>query len=158
MKFLPKEAWRYAFLLIILFAIAAVTVHEILEYLREPLSAEHFRVISFLMSALTLGFMLIAGAFGLWAIRFSAEAESRRRIGRFVDAMDYLSDGILTLDGKGQITGSNPVFEKSHHPPIGWQHKLLQEFSTRNYGIAIDAEQALSSQDYAIMLRKYGLP
>jgi PAS domain-containing protein len=109
MKSMPREAWRYAVLLIVLFAIATVTVHSILAYLSEGLTREHFNVVTVLMFSLTLGFMLIAGAFGLWAVRFSAEAESRRRIGRFVDAMDYLSDGLITLDAKARIRAANPA-------------------------------------------------
>ena len=109
MKKMPKEAFRYAILLIALFAIATLTVRSILLFLEERLAPEHFYVVNILMFSLTLGFMMIAGAFGLWAVRFSAEGESRRRIGRFVDAMDYLSDGLVTLDDKGRITGSNPA-------------------------------------------------
>jgi nitrogen-specific signal transduction histidine kinase len=110
MRFFRTEVWSYAVLLIILFAIATLAVLQILEYLEEPLSpsSQQYKVVAALLWALTLGFMFIAGAFGLWAIQFSAEKESRKRIGRFVDAMDYLSDGLLAVDGKGRITGSNP--------------------------------------------------
>ena len=109
MKAMPKEALRYAMLLIVLFTIATITVRSILVFLEARLDHDHFYVVNILMFSLTLGFMMIAGAFGLWAVRFSAEAESRRRIGRFVDAMDYLSDGLVTLDAKGRVTGSNPA-------------------------------------------------
>ncbi len=109
MKPMPKEAFRYALLLIALFAIATVTVRSILAFLEERLAQEHFHIVTILMFSLTLGFMMIAGAFGLWAVRFSAEAEGRRRVGRFVDAMNYLSDGLVSLDPKGRITGSNPA-------------------------------------------------
>lgn len=112
MKTMPKEAFRYAVLLIVLFAIATLTVRSILAFLNERLAPEHIHVVNLLMFSLTLGFMMIAGAFGLWAVRFSAEGESRRRIGRFVDAMDYISDGLVTLDAKGRITGANPAAAK----------------------------------------------
>ncbi len=108
MNKMPKEAWRYAILLIVLFTIGALTVQAILRFLFDELPLESFRVVAVLMFALTLGFMSIAGAFGMWAIRFSAERESQRRIGRMVDAMDYLRDGLVTLDDKGRITGANP--------------------------------------------------
>lgn len=109
MRIFTKEAWSYAFLLIILFAIATIAVWNAISYLEDHISSEEYGTGAALIWALTLGFMLIAGAFGLWAIQFSAEAESRRRIGRFVDAMDYISDGLLTVDRKGRITGSNPA-------------------------------------------------
>ena len=108
MKALPKEAWRYAILLITLFAIAACAVWRTISYLSGHLSDASFGLVAGLIWALTMGFMLIAGAFGLWTIRLSAEAESRRRIGRFVDAMDYLKDGLAVVDRQGRISGSNP--------------------------------------------------
>ena len=112
MRVLSKEAWRYGILLIVLFAIAAQAVSHTLIYISGHLSGMQFSVIAILLWAISLGFMLIAGAFGLWAIQFSAEAESLRRIGRLVDSMDYLRDGLLALDPKGKITGSNPEVRK----------------------------------------------
>ncbi len=110
MRPLPKEAWRYAILLVVLLAIATVTVWEILGHIKNDLKTpEAFPTIAFLIAALTLGFMLIAGAFGLWAIHFSAEGESRRRIGMLVESMDYLSDGLITLDTQGRVTAFNPA-------------------------------------------------
>jgi nitrogen-specific signal transduction histidine kinase len=144
MKFFPKEAWRYAILLIILFAIATVTVRQILGYFQARIASEHYQILAILISSLTLGFMLIAGAFGLWAIRFSAEAESRRRIGMFVDAMDYLSDGLLAVDPKGRITGSNPAARTL----IG--SELSHEESLR------DAFPALSDADIGQLLGRNG--
>jgi nitrogen-specific signal transduction histidine kinase/CheY-like chemotaxis protein len=109
MQLLPREGWRYAALLVLLFAIAAVATHETLGYL-EPRIPEHdFLVTSVLIASLMLGFMLIAGAFGLWTIRFSAEAESTRRIGDIVDRMDYIRDGVLAINRRGVITGLNPT-------------------------------------------------
>jgi nitrogen-specific signal transduction histidine kinase len=58
--------------------------------------------------ALTMGFLFLVGALGLWTIRFGAEIEGLRRVGRFVDEMDYLPDGLLAVDKKGRITGINP--------------------------------------------------
>ncbi|MFC1496936.1 hypothetical protein ACFLS1_00495 [Verrucomicrobiota bacterium] len=110
MRFFRTEVWSYAVLLIILFSIATLAVWHILGYLEEQiLIPREFRVVTILMWTLTLGFMMIAGAFGLWAIQFAGEAEARRRIGRFVDAMDYISDGLLATDAKGHIRGSNPA-------------------------------------------------
>jgi two-component system cell cycle sensor histidine kinase/response regulator CckA len=53
--------------------------------------------------------MFIAGAFGLWGITMTAESEGRRRVGRFVDEMDYINDAVLTVDRRGRITGCNPA-------------------------------------------------
>ncbi|MBU4366937.1 MAG: hypothetical protein KKF10_07345 [Verrucomicrobia bacterium] len=113
MTFLPKSAWRYAVLIIILFAIVAVASITIISYLQDQIAeqtaAETIKQLSIAIWALTMGCMFLAGALGLWAIRSTAEIEGRRRIGRFVDTMDYLSDGLLAIDGKGHVRGSNPA-------------------------------------------------
>jgi len=109
MRLFPREAWSYAVLLVVLFSIGTIAVWHTLSYLEQHVSASELGVVTIMMWSLTLGFMLIAGAFGLWAIRFSADAESRRRIGRFVDAMHFLHDGLLVLDRRGRVTGSNPA-------------------------------------------------
>lgn len=109
MRLLPREAWTYAVLLIVLFALAGVAVQTTITHLPDLAAAEHQHILAVLIWSLTVGFMFIAGAFGLWAIRFSAEAESRRRIGSIVDGMDYLQDGILAVDRKGRVRGSNPA-------------------------------------------------
>ncbi|NQT92131.1 MAG: hypothetical protein HQ559_05165 [Lentisphaerae bacterium] len=109
MRLFPREAWSYAVLLVVLFCIATLAVWRTIAYLHGHIPPDHVNTVTTVMWSLTLGFMFIAGAFGLWAIRFSAEAESRRRIGRFVDAMHWLHDGLLVIDAKGRITGSNPA-------------------------------------------------
>lgn len=113
MIFLPKSAWRYGLLIVILFAIAAVTSTFIIAYLEEQIAGPEYEHVIRQLSAsiwtLTMGFLFLAGALGLWAIRSTAEIEGRRRIGRFVDTMDYLSDGLLVLDKNGRIMGSNPA-------------------------------------------------
>lgn len=110
MKFYRTGAFNYAVLLIILFAIAAVAVRQTLSFIEsQQIPGDTTQILSSVIWTLTMGFMLIAGAFGLWAIKFSGEAESRRRISRFVDAMDYLQDGLFAVDKKGRITGSNPA-------------------------------------------------
>lgn len=65
--------------------------------------------VSLTVFTLTFGFLFLTGGFGIWAIRTTNEVEGRRRIGRFVDDMDYLSDGLLTLDMRGRVTGMNPA-------------------------------------------------
>ena len=113
MTFLPKSAWRYAVLIIILFAIVAVASMTIISYLQEQITSqtadETIKQLSIAIWALTMGCMFLAGALGLWAIRSTAEIEGRRRIGRFVDTMHYLSDGLLAIDGSGHVRGSNPA-------------------------------------------------
>lgn len=116
MTFLPKSAWRYAILIIILFAIVAVASTTIISYLQDQIAgqtaAENIKQLSISIWALTMGCMFLAGALGLWAIRSTAEIEGRRRIARFVDTMDYLSDGLLAIDAKGCVRGSNPAARK----------------------------------------------
>lgn len=108
MKGFLKETYNYAILLVILFGIASIAVWQTLTYLHEHVPVENFGVVAALVWSLTLGFMLIAGSFGLWAIQFSSLAESRRRISQIVDAMDYFRDGLLVLDRKGRVMGANP--------------------------------------------------
>ncbi|OGV45760.1 MAG: hypothetical protein A2X46_09675 [Lentisphaerae bacterium GWF2_57_35] len=107
-------------MLLLLLAIATVasistisTLHSMLIEEAQKRGTQSFdeigRIITVAILALTMGFLLLAGALGLWAIRSTTQTEARRRIGRFVDAMDYLRDGILAVDRKGFITGSNPA-------------------------------------------------
>ncbi|MFT5239842.1 MAG: signal transduction histidine kinase [Candidatus Promineifilaceae bacterium] len=109
MRLFSREASRYAALLIILFAIAALAVWHTLSLLLDRLISDDFIVIASLICVIVFGFMLIAGAFGLWAIQFSARDEARRRVGQLVDAMDYLTDGVLAVDAKLGIIGGNPA-------------------------------------------------
>lgn len=101
--------WEFAILLIVLFVIAAIGVWSVLSFLSEHLTQSIYTVVAVLIWTIAMGFMLIAGAFGLWAIRFAAEVESRRRIGQLVDTMDYISDGLFAVNAKGRIVGSNPA-------------------------------------------------
>jgi len=108
MRAFPKGSTSYAVLLIILFAIAALAVWHTLGFLELHVDREAFPLVAVLIWSLTLGFMLIAGAFGMWAVRFAARQEIRRSIGRVVDAMDYLRDGLLAVDRRQRIQGANP--------------------------------------------------
>ncbi|MBI2438142.1 MAG: hypothetical protein HYV36_04940 [Lentisphaerae bacterium] len=113
MTFLPQSSWRYALLIIILFAIVAVAAATIISQLQDQIGAqphaETIRQLSIAIWALTMGCLFLAGALGLWAIRSTTEIEGRRRVGRFVDTMDFLGDGLLAVDGKGRIRGGNPA-------------------------------------------------
>ncbi len=108
MRFFKTEVWSYAVLLIILFCIASMAVIAVMNHIQSYVPPDETLVVSALIWSLTLGFMLIAGAFGLWAIKFSGEIESRRRLSKFVSAMDYLADPIIAVDRKGRLTGANP--------------------------------------------------
>ena len=111
--------WRYALLIVLLFVIAVLasreTISSITALLHEAQAGalipneSEMRIVTIPILALTMGFLFLAGALGIWAIRSTAIVEGRRRVGRFVDAMDYLSDGLLAVDRGGRVTGSNPA-------------------------------------------------
>ncbi len=127
MRFFPKEAWRsYASLLIVFFALAALAVWHTLGFLENHLSGHVFHNAAFRIWGNTFGFMFITGAFGLWAIQFSAEVESLRRVGQLVDSMDYLQDGLVAIDMRGRITGSNPAIGEISESRLSYQ-KLLSD-------------------------------
>jgi len=133
MTSLPRGAWQYAFLLIFLFAIAAVVCWTILSDLY-GFSASmpetyhgQLNMVSFKLFALTMGFMLISGAFGLWAIQFSAETESRRRVSEIVETMDYLNDGLMAVDSRGRITGANPSLKSLTTVAGPWKRPFVGE-------------------------------
>ena len=129
MRWFPSGAWRFALMLLLLLILAALASLSTVQYLESLLSEtthrspdelqNSVRGIVLTVLALTMGFLFLAGALGLWAIRSTSQIESRRRIGRFVDAMDYLSDGLLSLDAKGRITGMNPAARKLAGKDIG---------------------------------------
>ncbi len=124
MQALPKDSWRYAFLLIVLFAIAALATQATINHI-EPLVDEVERpVIIAVLCTLTFGLMLISAAFAVWAIRFSAEAESLRRLGSVVDAMTYIRDGVLSVDRQGNITGMNPTAREMLNVPANSGYSL----------------------------------
>lgn len=113
MSWFPRGVWRYALLILVLLVLAAVASLTTIELIESSVRAhrveDYVRAVTVAMLALVMGFLFLAGALGVWAIRSSAQMESRRRIGRFVDAMDYLSDGLLAMDRKGRVTGLNPA-------------------------------------------------
>jgi nitrogen-specific signal transduction histidine kinase len=113
MKFFPKGSWSYAVLLVILFSLAAVAAKWIVDLVAERfLSAGYedaVQEVSVSIWLLTMGFMFLAGALGLFGMSATAEYESRHRIARIVNAMNNLSDGLLALDFQGRIKGANPA-------------------------------------------------
>ncbi|MGQ9663444.1 MAG: hypothetical protein ACUVWX_14080 [Kiritimatiellia bacterium] len=109
MNLLARESYSYAILLVILLAIASLAVYHTLQYLTELIPADTTGTVTMLIVTLTLGFMLIVGAFGIWTIHASGAAESRRRIAQLVTTMDYIRDGVLAVDRRGRIRGANPA-------------------------------------------------
>ena len=111
MKFFPRGAWRYALLLVVLFSIAAIATWQVIDFITERfLSPENERAVqgfSVAVWMLTMGLMFLAGALGLLAMSTMVEQESRHRIARVVNRMNYLSDGLLALDYLGHIRGAN---------------------------------------------------
>lgn len=125
-----RDAVRIALLLTLLFAIAAIAVRTTLEVVESLPGAppEATALLSFSILAITLAFMCIAGGVGLWAIRFSTARESRRRVGRFVDELAGLQDGILTVDRNGQTIGSNPALRRLAGRPVARNDALAAVF------------------------------
>lgn len=108
---ISRDAIRFSILLTLLFAIAAIAVRVTISVVEDipGLKPETTALVSFAIIAITFGFMCIAGAIGVWTIRYSVAREGRRRIGRFVDELASIHDGIMTLDRQGLIIGSNPA-------------------------------------------------
>ncbi len=106
-RIVTKESYGYAILLIILCSIAAISVWETISFLNGKLAPADYNIAAATIWTFTLGFMLIVGAFGLWAINFSAESESKRRVSSLIAGMDYILDGLISIDSKGIITAAN---------------------------------------------------
>ena len=126
---IPRGAWLYAVLLIVLFCIAAIAVGTTLSYLEDRVTDPQYeqvvRATSVAIWALTMGFMFLSAAFGLWTVRFAAQAETAHRIGVFVEEMSYLPDGLVSLDKRTRISASNPAFKALF--PNGGKEALLTE-------------------------------
>ncbi len=107
-----KESFRYCALLILLLTMAAVAVAVTINFLDNAVPNSSDRLyLTIAIWTLTLGFMLIAGAFGLWTIHFATEAASLRSISRLVDHLDNVRDAIIALDRQGRIIGMNAAAE-----------------------------------------------
>jgi two-component system, cell cycle sensor histidine kinase and response regulator CckA len=123
------DLWRYPLLIVLLFVIAGLASRETISSITALLAEAKggvdipeeitMRIVTIPILALTMGFLFLAGALGIWAIRSTAIMEGRRRVGRFVDAMDYLSDGLLAVDRRGRVTGSNPAARNLAAPNAG---------------------------------------
>lgn len=107
MQIFRSDRWAYAILLVILLTIGALAVWQVVSYTMDQIHPDQYQTVAIMIFGITAGFMLIAGAFGLWTIDFMVQTETKRRVGHIVDAMDFLSDGIMVLDSNGNIVGSN---------------------------------------------------
>lgn len=105
-------SWQYALLLIILFAIVSVAVVGLLEFSRDHMDTTIFKTFAFSIWTITLALMFIGGAFGLYTVRYSVVLEGKKRVGRFVQTMDYFQDGLLLMDPSGKIIAKNPIADK----------------------------------------------
>src|SRR5262249_42115744 len=112
MRLFSKEATRYAFLLICLFATAAMAVWHVLAYLGDRLDPHDYAVIATSGCIITFGFMLRAGACGLWGMQLGGVEKTRGGMGHLVDAMDYIQDGLIALARRGGLRGVNPAVKR----------------------------------------------
>lgn len=125
MKFFPRGTWGYAVLLVLLFSIAAIATMRVIDFTTERFYLpEYERAVqgfSLAIWSLTMGLMFLSGALGLLAISATAEYESRHRIARIVNTMNYLSDGLLALDYQGHVRAANPAARQmvSIHMAVG---------------------------------------
>ncbi|MCE9615000.1 MAG: hypothetical protein K8T26_12030 [Lentisphaerae bacterium] len=155
MRLFSKEATRYAVLLICMFGIAAIAVWHVLGYLGDRLETHDYAVASILICVITFGFMLIAGAFGLWGIQLAAAAEGRRRVARLIEAMDYIQDGLIAIDRRGRVTGSNPAIKRITGSEVEPNQPLQAAFACLNEH---DVAAFLAAADPDEIERKLFLP
>ncbi len=107
-----KESLRYCILLLALLTTGAIAVGVTINFLDNAVPDSNNRLIlTAAIWTLTLGFMLIAGAFGVWTVHFATEAESLRRISLLVDRLNDVRDAILAVDRQGKIIGMNAAAE-----------------------------------------------
>ena len=141
-KTVSRESLGYAILLIILCTIASLAARETISFLSDKLSAVDYNIATISIWSLTLGFMLITGAFGLWATSFAAETESRRQVSKLIETMDYILDGLIAIDAKGRITGANAA-----------THSLIGN-NNLNKQPLIDIFSCLSPDDIKLLTNK----
>ncbi len=139
MSAIPRGAWKFTVMLLLLLVLAAIASFVTIQFIETHLAApaqeltteesrDLIRVITIIILSMTMGFLFLAGALGVWAIRSTTQIETRRRIGRFVDAMDYLSDGLLAIDRRGRVTGLNPAARALACPNVGAKAGLREHF------------------------------
>jgi nitrogen-specific signal transduction histidine kinase len=137
-----RDAIRIGILLTSLFAVAAVAVRVTISVIEDIPGAkpETTAILTFSILAITTAFMCIAGAAGVYSIRYSVAKESRRRVGRFVDELAPIHDGIMTVDNQGRVIGSNPALRKLTSIPIKGSEPIQSLFT------------CLSDEDVSLLL------
>ena len=75
MRVLRTEVSQYAFLLILLFAIAAIAVYETISYFDGRMPTAEYRLLAVLIWSLSLGFMAIAELTGVELVVKGLQAE-----------------------------------------------------------------------------------
>jgi len=119
--------------MVLLFSIAAIATKQVIDFTAErfiqPEDAVAVHGFSAAIWLLTMGLMFLAGALGLLAISTTAEYESRHRIARIVNAMNYISDGLLALDHQGVVSGANSSARKlAFDRDSGFERKTISDF------------------------------
>lgn len=145
MRIFKREMWSYVVLLLILFALASVSVSQVLVHLYDLLKdpEREFPSIALLILLVTMGFMFLAGAFGVWNIRFVTEKEAQRRLAQLVDAMDHIQDGMLVVDRSGHIVAMNASAKR-----ISLSREESGSFASAFAGLSGSAvERLLSGED-----------
>lgn len=146
MKRLPKGLRPYALFLLLLLVLAASASYTTVTYLGYHPQLQHaqeaLNIINLMLFALSLGFLFLAGALGLWGIRYAAEAESRRRVGILVDSMSYVTDGVVAIDRRARVIGSNPAA------------RLLSAADTPDESMLPDLFPCVSERDVAVLMDK----
>ena len=103
--------WRYAILVLLLLVLGGASSFIMVEvFAGHPLLADAgpvVRQMTLAFVALTTGFLFLGGAFGIWAMRTTTAMEGMRRIGAFIDDLDFLRDGMVVVDTRRRIVGMN---------------------------------------------------
>jgi signal transduction histidine kinase len=130
--FLACGEWRYALLVLLLLVLAGFTAYRVtIGLAQHPTlqdAEEAIPVLTATLVALTTGFLFLAGAFGIWAIRTTNEVEARRRVSRVVENIDSLADGIVAIGSDGRITGMNQAARLLGHAPEQTADRLKEWF------------------------------
>ncbi len=113
MKKVPRESWWYGLGLVLLFTMAAAatfTVIDTVERLIDQAKLAEAKQVSMIGTwLLTMGLMCLAAGLGMWAIQYASVRASLRRLGSFIDAMDYFHDGLVAINRKRQVVNANPA-------------------------------------------------
>jgi len=140
-----RASWQYALLIIALLTLASLASLSVVLFLdwHPSLRAhqEALSILNLMLLLLFMGFLFLAGALGLWGVNTVAEREGQRKVGRVVDAMDFVSDALIVLDRQGVVVGCNPSArmlcgkEKPEQMPAA---DLFPALSDQDVGVLLD--------------------